>query len=216
MAATLFASASLLACLIPAHALSDAPALSRRATNSSSGCGGDLKWKFDEDSHHVENTTIGGEERTYLVHIPENYDNSQAHPLVLSFHGAAADMHDQEKGSQLSLNRQRLNNMGLIAVYPQGMKGADGFTAWRGAPYSSQDANDIDFTGAILNDVAANLCVDQLRVYATGKSNGGGFTNRLACNANVTTRFAAFGLISGAYYPEALPGNDCKPGRKVP
>ncbi|KAL1660169.1 Alpha/Beta hydrolase protein [Schizophyllum commune] len=216
MAASLLASVSLLAHLIPAHAAPDANSLSRRATNSSSGCGGNLKWEFDSDNHLVQNTTVGGEKRAYLVHIPDDYDHSQAHPLVLSFHGAAADMHAQEKASQISDKRQRLNNMGLIAVYPQGLEGDDGRTAWRGAPYASDDAEDIDFTGAILNEVSENLCVDQLRVYASGKSNGGGFANRLACNANVTSRFAAYGLISGAYYPDALPGSDCKPGRKVP
>ncbi|TRM58706.1 Alpha/Beta hydrolase protein [Schizophyllum amplum] len=220
MAGIILTGLSVLTSLIPADAAfvpyTASTLRSRSGTNSSSGCDSDVSWDFDHDHHHVQNTTVGGEERTYLVHIPENYNHSLSHSLVVSFHGASANMYDQEQASQLSIAGQRLNGMGVITVFPQGLEGDNGRTAWRSAPYANEDADDIDFTGAVLNEVFDNLCVDQSRVYASGKSNGGGFTNRLACNANITSRFAAYGLISGAYYPDSLSGDDCKPGRKVP
>ncbi|KAL1737849.1 Alpha/Beta hydrolase protein, partial [Schizophyllum fasciatum] len=64
--------------------------------------------------------------------------------------------------------------------------------------------------------VVSALCIDITRIYVSGKSNGGGFANRLACTPAVNNRVAAFGMASGAYYPEALLGNDCQPGRRVP
>jgi poly(3-hydroxybutyrate) depolymerase len=67
-----------------------------------------------------------------------------------------------------------------------------------------------------------NYCIDSTRVYAAGKSNGGGFTNLLACNATSSTRIAAFGPVSGAYYqdvsedchPTTVP-IECSPGRSA-
>ena len=40
---------------------------------------------FDLDSTGHINRTING--RRYLLHIPPEYDNQEAQPLVLSFHG---------------------------------------------------------------------------------------------------------------------------------
>jgi len=53
-------------------------------------------------------------------------------------------------------------------------------------------------------------------VYASGKSNGGGFTGILACDPTASSRIAAFGAVAGAFYlnqetqeplPCALPPN---------
>jgi poly(3-hydroxybutyrate) depolymerase len=53
-------------------------------------------------------------------------------------------------------------------------------------------------------------------VYASGKSNGGGFTGLLACDPTASSRIAAFAAVSGAFYlnqetqqplPCALPSN---------
>jgi polyhydroxybutyrate depolymerase len=41
--------------------------------------------------------------------------------------------------------------------------------------------------------------VDRARVFATGKSEGGGFTALLACR--LPSRIAAFATVSGAFYP---------------
>ncbi|KAL1707874.1 Alpha/Beta hydrolase protein, partial [Schizophyllum commune] len=68
----------------------------------------------------------------------------------------------------------------------------------------------------ILDDVISTLCIDVTRIYISGKSNGGGFTNRLACTPDINRRVAAFGLASGAYYPQSLVGDACKPGRPIP
>jgi polyhydroxybutyrate depolymerase len=55
--------------------------------------------------------------------------------------------------------------------------------------------NDLGYINKVLDEAEANLCVDLNRVYATGMSNGGMFTNRLGCN--LADRFAAIGPVSG-------------------
>lgn len=61
----------------------------------------------------------------------------------------------------------------------------------------------------------STYCIDTSRIYATGKSNGGGFTGLLACDAEATSRIAAFAPVSGAFYLQEdgkLP--ECKPSRQ--
>lgn len=189
---------------------------------SSPGCGADIGWPLYNSTINVT-TTVGVHERSYLVHIPKDYDHTVAHPVVLSFHGYGKTAGHQEVASQLSEPNNTINGVPIIAAYPQGLQGigrsgdgSDGKYSWQAAAYALPNASDIEFTHTILNDLSANLCIDTTRVYATGNSNGGGFTNKLACEPRTNVRFAAFGIASGAIYPDAEPDDDCKPQRKVP
>lgn len=75
------------------------------------------------------------------------------------------------------------------------------------------------FTSEILDYMEANYCVDLTRIMSTGKSDGGGVCNLLACNATLSRRIAAFAPVSGAYYVDELPCDPdrvtipCAPGR---
>lgn len=44
------------------------------------------------------------------------------------------------------------------------------------------------------------ICIDRNRISSARKSNGGGFTGVIACNATVGSHFAAFAAVSGAWY----------------
>ncbi|KAI5891007.1 carbohydrate esterase family 1 protein [Schizophyllum commune H4-8] len=206
--------ASLLS-LLAQPALAAPSAIDSRASKSS-GCGSKSSWDFNDNNHHMHHTTVAGNKRKYLVHLPDDYDADSSSPVVLSFHGVAGNSFGQEGDSQLSYHRQRLADKGIIAVYPQGLDGKGGGASWDGAPYAESDADDIDFVHAILDELSDNLCVDTSRIYASGFSNGGGFTHLLACTPSINKRVAAFGMASGAYYPASHPGSKCDPGRKVP
>jgi len=147
--------------------------------------------------------TSGGLTRSYLLHVPADYRPGRPTPLVLSFHGHKRTSEYQEELSGFS-------QTSAIAVYPQGLVGTDGETAWTGAPYSA-DADDVVFTSDLLNQLQRQLCVDPRRIHAAGKSNGGGFTGVLACR--LSNRIASFAPVSGAFYPE---GGACRPSRPVP
>lgn len=57
------------------------------------------------------------------------------------------------------------------------------------------------FVSSLLDKLSANYCLDTGRYFATGMSNGGGFSGGvMACNATLSNRFAAFAPHSGALY----------------
>lgn len=64
----------------------------------------------------------------------------------------------------------------------------------------------IAFTQDIITSVQANVSIDPARVYITGQSNGGGFTNLLARTPSISNQIAAFAAGSAALYPGTLPG----------
>ncbi|PKV94265.1 polyhydroxybutyrate depolymerase [Amycolatopsis echigonensis] len=150
----------------------------------------------------VEHLTSGGIDREYRIYVPARYHPHRQYPVVLSYHGHGRTAEYQEELSGFS-------GSDVIAVYPQGVAGTDGKSAWTGAPYSAP-VDDVQFTGDLLTSVQHRMCVDPTRIYAAGKSNGGGFVGVLACR--MADRIAAFAPVSGAFYPQ---GGACDPGRKV-
>jgi len=192
------------------------PILDVATSNAPSGCGLESSWQFDSTNH--ANVTMGN--RSFLVHIPPSYITTTPHALVLSFHGFGEEDLNQEKISGLSQQGLKINGKGIIAVYPNakfgpGRSGKESIRAWQGAPYSPPGVDDIAFTQTVVQQLQSNLCVDDSRIYASGKSNGGGFTNLLACTQSTANIFAAFAPVSAALYSGANP-NDCAPGRTVP
>lgn len=145
----------------------------------------------------------GGLERTYLLHLPAGYRPGRLTPLILSFHGRTRTSEYQEELTQMDA-------LDAIIAYPQGTIGTDGQPSFQGAPYSS-GVDDVLFTSDLLNQVQRQLCVDPARIYANGKSNGGGFAGLLACR--LASRIAASAPVSGAFYPQ---GGVCDPSRPVP
>ncbi|KZV91833.1 alpha/beta-hydrolase [Exidia glandulosa HHB12029] len=179
-------------------------------------------YTFDETGHATRTLPNN---RTYLVHIPKDYSRTLPinlpHPVVLSYHGNGGTSAKQETLSQWSEENVKLNGLGVIGVYPQASlglsrNGGAPTWSWQGAAYASPDAHDLEFTGTILDELKANLCIDSRRVYATGKSNGGGFTNLVACTEATASRLAAVAIVSGAMYPGTLPDSECSPGRPLP
>ncbi|KAI5195316.1 hypothetical protein E4T38_09163 [Aureobasidium subglaciale] len=107
-------------------------------------------------------------------------------------------------------------NPSYLVVYPQGIS-----LQWQGDP-DAVGYDDVGFTLELLANLSSTLCIDSSRVYAAGKSNGGGFAaNVLACDPQASRIFAAFAGASGAYYPGATDANcngdvvplTCNPGR---
>ena len=76
----------------------------------------------------------------------------------------------------------------------------------------------------MINQLEELYVIDPSRIYASGKSDGGGFTNTLACDYSLSRRIAAFAPVSGAYYindvDTCYPAKvtiPCNPGRpKIP
>jgi polyhydroxybutyrate depolymerase len=150
----------------------------------------------------------GGYVRAYRLHLPSGYRDNVKQALVLNFHGHGSTATGQEKLTQLS---RLADQQDFIAVYPQGIIGPDHRSGWSTGPIWDPHVNDVLFASDLLNQLQAELCVDPLRIYAMGFSNGGGMTNPLA--ARMAGRIAAFASVSGSYYPVA---GGYHPPRPVP
>lgn len=135
--------------------------------------------------------------RSYEMHVPATYRSTTRIPLIVAFHGRKGTGAELEAFSGLS-------ELKAIVLYPNGLA-VDGKTAWEGAPYSPA-SDDVRFVSSILDEVQAELCVNPAKIFATGKSNGGGFTSLLACR--LPHRIAAFAAVAGAFYTESEVGCD--------
>ncbi|OQE44918.1 hypothetical protein PENCOP_c002G02307 [Penicillium coprophilum] len=173
-------------------ALLSLAALASISAAKTPGCGKDIPAKFPT-AGSSRNLTLPDSDRQYRLYIPANYDKKEPTAVYFSFHGASRDMLEEENLSQFS--NPEFNPDG-IAIYPDSKNGY-----WLSNPYADTSRpNDLDFTDDLLTHLEESLCIDTSRVYSAGKSNGGGFTGVIACNATVGSRFAAFAAVSGAWY----------------
>jgi len=148
-------------------------------------------------SDALHTLTIGGLQRSYILHLPVPFDDSHPLPLVFDFHGGLGNAESQLRTSGFNALADEKT---FIVVYPNGsgLLG-DKLLTWNGGTccgYADKhDIDDVGFIRALLADIESSYKVDPKRIYATGLSNGGIFSYRLACDASDI--FAAIGPVSG-------------------
>jgi len=148
--------------------------------------------------------TFQGMTRSYLLHVPPAPDGA----LLLAFHGGGETPENEEQisGFNTLADRER-----FLVAYPEGIgkSWADG----RGTTNADkQGVDDVGFAKAMVNDIAKTHAVDRARVYATGASNGGIFSNTLGCRAADT--FAAVAPVIGTIATAVAP--TCRPSSPMP
>ena len=170
---------------------------------------------------HRRTLEFGGKSRIYDVHVPPGYDGSTAVPLVLDVHGFQNSATLQ---AGLSGWRSLADSEGVIVAYPLGLFGrpeapevdTPAGPSFNGGPLCCGDAarrrvDDVGFARAIVQAVAAEAAVDRARVYATGLSNGGYLSHRLACEA--ADVFAAVAPVAARI--GLVPTTLCQPSRPI-
>lgn len=164
------------------------------------GCGGPRP-----DTSEPWSIPHDGRTRSALVHLPTGYDGARPTAIVLDLHGRAFTGASQRDLTDMD---DLADEMGFIAVHPDGVG-----RTWNGGVCCGQasrdDIDDVGFIAALLDRLEAELCVDTRRVYATGLSNGGFLSHRLACE--LSDRIAAIAPVAGV-----LGVADCAPSRPVP
>ena len=143
--------------------------------------------------------------RSYLVHLPENYDPNQSWPLILTFHGWG-------QNGQAMATSTHFDAAQAISIYPDGAPSrppnADK-KSWAPAPYATASGEeDLQFVDEIVNSARRTWAIDDSQLYAVGFSNGGGFAQYLACQR--PAQFTAIATVSAAYYSKVVEG--CDPG----
>jgi len=174
---------------------------SRQLVLGTAGCGKthDSGYKTNGGDGFVIPSSGGN--RKYNVRIPDDYDPDTPYPLIFDFHGHGSDRDTQYRLTRYDEYAAGRND--FIVVYPQGLKDNKSEPAWEGAPYARAGVSDLQFTADLLARFRDNYCVDDTRIYASGKSNGGGFVGTLACSP-LGGKFAAFAAAAAALYTDNL------------
>ena len=150
-----------------------------------------------------------GVTRQYIVYIPAIYNGSAPVPLMFNFHGFGMTASNQMAWTGM---RPVADTAGFILVYPQGTL-FSGSSHWNvGSWTAGSTADDIGFTNAMIDTIAANYNIDLNRVYSCGFSNGGYFSFVLACQ--LSNRIAAIGAVGGTMSTETF--TSCNPSHPTP
>jgi poly(3-hydroxybutyrate) depolymerase len=135
-------------------------------------------------------TIQSGQSRSYMLRIPDSYDNSHAYRLIFAFHWNGGTMQDIDGGgtsgaawSYYGLRAQANNS--AIFVAPQGI----------GNGWGNAGDADLKLTDDLIKLIEGDLCVDTTQVFSVGFSYGGAMSYELA-NARPTV-FRAVAVYSG-------------------
>lgn len=133
----------------------------------------------------------GGQNRSYILRIPDNYDRTRPYRLIFAYHWRGGTMQDVDGGGTSGATwsyyglRAQANNS-TIFVAPQGI----------GNGWPNSGGQDLRFTDDMLQLIEGDLCVDTRQVFALGFSYGGGMSYALACARPAV--FRAVAVYSGA------------------
>jgi len=162
---------------------------------------------------HAQHDTIthNGLNRGFLLHLPEEYSGESDLPLIIAMHGGFGSPINIQNQSQLSV---KADEEGFIVVYPEGVKGGvldirTWNAGWCCGHASTDEVDDVGFISALMDTLIGEYAIDTNRIYATGMSNGGFMSYRLACE--LSDRIAAIAPVAAS-----MSMMECNPERPVP
>jgi polyhydroxybutyrate depolymerase len=151
---------------------------------------------------------VGGLTRRYTVHVPLGGGAGSGRPVVFLFHGQGGNGVGMEWIAHFDSTS---DHNGFLAVYPDGFQGT--WNDGRGTTAAEKaKVDDVAFVSAMIDRLAADYKIDRARVFATGLSNGGMFSERLGCQLAGT--IAAIAPVAGPL-PADL-SSSCRSGLAVP
>jgi polyhydroxybutyrate depolymerase len=148
---------------------------------------------------------IGGQNRSFLVHVPPMYDGKTPMALMVNLHPLTGSGSGQRSGSGWA---QLGDTEGIITVFPNGIGGQWDIGGLSRSPEAGD--NDRKLVVASVEEVAKIGCVDRKRVYASGYSMGGGLTHYVGCEE--AGMFAAIAPSAFDIIEENMP---CEPVRPL-
>lgn len=146
---------------------------------------------------------VNGVRRQYILNVPRSYDGSANVPLILDFHPLTSSADYQRSNSGTN---ELSESEGFIVAYPDGID-----DSWNFGPCctESRSVDDEAFARALVNELKAEGCIDEKRVYAMGFSNGGGLSHYLACDAA-----DVFAAVAPAAF-DLVEQRQCSPSRPI-
>lgn len=182
------------------------------------GCGQDepdtegnipyLTWEYGRNDYQE---TIDDTLRSFIIHVPDSYDSTQAVPLLFMLHGSSGT---GVKFYNISGWVEKANEENFIAVFPTALKhpiveNGNNTTKWSTpslegeTPEGHYIHDDELFFREMVNMCKSTFNIDTRRVYACGFSNGSNFT-RHNIVTHIADVFTAVALAGGFGVAEKL------------
>jgi polyhydroxybutyrate depolymerase len=171
-----------------------------------------------------------GEDRPFLLYVPEGYDGARKLPLVLNLHGSRGNGSEQMGDSQMA---EAADERDVIVAAPNGGVRGQNATSffWNvpgvplvdGTPVPEGSPNDQRYLMAVIKKAQQKACINRNRVHFTGYSGGARMSSQMACD--YSNKIAAVAPVAGlrAGIPRQneagvwKPGDEsCRPERPVP
>ena len=145
---------------------------------------------------NTENILYDGNNREYIIYIPQSYSSSNSAPLLIALHGGSgyADDFMNYEADFRSIS----DTAGFILVYPQALEDPNDGNSTNWLHKEPTDHKDIFFIEALIDSISTNYNIDENRVYACGYSLGGMFSYELACQLN--HKITAITSVAGAAF----------------
>ena len=119
-------------------------------------------------------------DRSYYLHIPAGYTGTEPLALVIDFHPLGGTGMQQANSNGW---KAKADDVGFIVAYPDSYNSNNSWNVGMCCMDAQQNQiDDVGFTKAMIEHVSGIACVDPKRVYATGCSNGGGMSYKVACD----------------------------------
>ena len=140
------------------------------------GCG-----QARQETYLTETLNIDGIERTYHIHLPPDFSKDEPAPLVLALHGGGGRGILFDRGTEGTLITAA-DARGMVVVFPEGIdkQWCDGRSEHLEEGRDCAEIDDVAFLSEIIDIMVEEYGIDPARVYATGISNGGFMSVRLA------------------------------------
>jgi polyhydroxybutyrate depolymerase len=160
-----------------------------------------ISWSIDVD----------GLQRSANIYVPSNASKPKADapklPVVFAFHGHGGNARQAQRSFQIERHWPE-----AFVVYMQGVPTPGQLTdpegkknGWQKEVGDQRD-RDLKFFDAILKKLETEYAIDENRVYATGHSNGGGFTYLLwSARGNKIAAFAPSASAAGRRLQDFTP-----------
>ena len=162
------------------------------ATVGSQGCGA-----TEHPASGRYTIQVNGKTREYTLDVPNDYDPSTPYPITFGLHWRDGNSGDVVNNGYYGLKQRSAG--GMIFVSPEGLT-PNGTSGW-----ANTGGEDVEFVALMLDRFEEQLCIDTERVFATGFSFGGMFSNAIGCALG--DRFRAIAPYAGSLWSGCVAGS---------
>lgn len=164
------------------------------------------KWAFVQDETIYNSFEFQEVDRSYLVHLPANYDSLKHYPLILVLHGIFSSA---EAIAGFSDFNRASDEKEFIVCYPQGYKDSWSIGINVG-PAPKAGIDDLTFFDLLLDTLVDDYPIDTSKVFLSGISNGGFMASNLVSRSS--SRFSGIALVcANMFAPIEDFSSDAKP-----